>query len=213
MQIAFAEDQEIIRRMITQMLSPEHQIIFSASSAEALIRFLQANPAHRHPQLVLMDISLEGMNGIEATSILKKLNPEIKVIMLTSFDDDDMVFEAIQNGADGYCIKDEMALKLAGCIEDVKNGGSYMSPGIARKAMNYLQKTYVPEKMKENNPLSRREVEVLRMVINGEPATEIAGELNLSLATIKSHVYNIYQKLHVKNKMEAANLVRIKGWV
>jgi DNA-binding NarL/FixJ family response regulator len=213
MQIAFVEDQEIIRRIITKMVESKHQIIFSASTAEALIRFLNANPAHRHPELVLMDISLDGMNGIEATGLLKKINPKIKIIMLTSFDDDEMVFEAIQNGADGYCIKDEMAIKLLGCIEDVGSGGSYMSPGVARKAMNYLQKTYIPEKLKENNPLSQREIEVLRMAINGEPANQIAAGLHVSLATVKSHFYNIYQKLHVKNKMEAANLVRSKGWV
>ncbi|MCU0374902.1 MAG: response regulator transcription factor [Chitinophagaceae bacterium] len=213
MTVAFADDQEIIRRMLTDLLQPHHQLIFAASSAEALLRFLQANPASRHPGLVLMDISMDGMSGIEATKKVKALNTAIKVVMLTSFDDDEKVFEAIRYGADGYCIKNEMNEKLLGCIEDVGLGGSYMSAGIARKAMQYLQKNYVPQVLQPDSPLSSRETEVLRLVISGETSSDIATQLHVSLSTIKTHIYNIYQKLHVSNKMEAANLVKSKGWI
>lgn len=213
MTIALAEDQDVIRRMIADMLLGEHSIVFAGTSAEALLRFLHVNPESRLPELILLDISMDGMSGIEAAGIIKETYPAIKVIMLTSFDNDEMVFAAIQNGADGYCIKDEMAEKLLGCIHDVGSGGSYMSPGVARKAMQYLQKAYVPATPHSESPLSKRETEVLRLLINGESAAEIAETLFVSQATVKTHVYNIYQKLHVNNRMEAANLARSKGWV
>jgi DNA-binding NarL/FixJ family response regulator len=211
--IAIADDQDLIRKLVVQIIRDQYNLLFEAGSAESLLRFLKANPIGRHPNLILLDISMEGMTGIEALSPIKEINPDIKVIMLTSFDDDDKVFAAIQNGADGYCIKDEMQNRLLQCLEDVVDGGSYMSPGIARKAMHYMQAHYIPSKVQEKNPLSTRETEVLTFVIQGETAGDIAEKLFVSTTTVKTHIYNVYKKLRVTNKMEAANLVRSKGWI
>lgn len=210
--IALADDHEMIRQVVRNLTTGHYSIVYEAASAESLLRFLQANPATRHPAMALLDIEMGGMSGIEAIRKVKEINPSIKVIMLTSFDDDDKVFSAIRQGADAYIIKTDMDHRLLTCLQDVEAGGSYMSPGVARKAMQFMLQHAVPEP-DAGNPLSTREIEILKLVISGETAADIAGQLFISATTVKTHIYNVYKKLQVTNKMEAANLVRSKGWV
>lgn len=210
--IALADDHEMIRQVVRNLTTGHYSIVYEAASAESLLRFLQANPATRHPAMALLDIEMGGMSGIEAIRKVKEINPSIKVIMLTSFDDDDKVFSAIRQGADAYIIKTDMDHRLLTCLQDVEAGGSYMSPGVARKAMQFMLQHTVPEP-DAGNPLSTREIEILKLVISGETAADIAGQLFISATTVKTHIYNVYKKLQVTNKMEAANLVRSKGWV
>ncbi|MCU0404078.1 MAG: response regulator transcription factor [Chitinophagaceae bacterium] len=211
--IAIADDHEVVRDVIKDIVDGYYSIIYEGSSAESLLRFLHANPPVRHPDMVILDRAMDGMSGIEAIEKVKAINPTIKVMMLTSFDDDEKVFDAIQNGADGYCIKSDIETRLITCLQDIEAGGSYMSPGIARKAMRFLQNHYQPVQATEESPLSHRETEILRMVIQGDTANDIAEQLHVSPTTIKTHIYNVYKKLQVTNRMEAANLVRRKGWV
>jgi DNA-binding NarL/FixJ family response regulator len=211
--LAVTDDNEMLRSNIVQRLKNDFQIIFEAGSAKALLRFLRANITADHPQVILMDIAMDEMDGIEATTRVKELNPEIKVIMLTVFEDEDKVLNAIKAGADGYLIKDEKKERIIESIRDVVNGGSYLSPSVAVKAMKFLQKTYLPGEAAPGNPLSRREQEILHLIIDGNSYTEIASKLFVSMATVKTHISHIYEKLQVSNKMDAAKKASGNRWV
>jgi len=211
--IAITDDNDILRKNISERLNIDFQIIFEASSAKSLLRFLKTNDLSSHPQVIMMDIEMDEMNGIEATKKVKELNAAIKVIMLTVFEDDEKILNAIKAGADGYLVKDEKKERLIECIHDVMQGGSSLSPSVAAKAMKYLQKNYVPDKAVPGNPLSKREQEILQYIIDGSTYNDIASRLFISMATVKTHIYHIYEKLHVKNKIEAAKKATGNKWV
>ena len=211
--IAVADDNELLRRNIIDRLRDEFHTVFEAGSANALLRFLKVNEARHHPEVILMDIEMDEMNGIEATARVKEINPAIKVIMLTVFEDDDKVLNAIKAGADGYLVKDERKERIIECIHDVINGGSYMSPSVAIKTMRYLQKNYIPKEAVPGNPLTNREQEILQLVIDGQSYSDIAAKLFISMSTVKSHIYHIYEKLHVSNKIEAAKKATSNRWL
>lgn len=211
--IAITDDNDVLRKNISERLRNNFQIIFEASSAKSLLRFLKSNEPSGQPQVILMDIEMDEMNGIEATKQVKELNPAIKVIMLTVFEDDEKILNAIKAGADGYLVKDEKKERIIESIEDVMKGGSYLSPTVAAKAMKYLQKNYVPEKAAPGNPLSKREQEILQFVIDGSTYHDIATKLFISMATVKTHIYHIYEKLHVSNKIEAAKKATGNKWI
>ncbi len=211
--IAVTDDNELLRRNIIERLKDDFQIIFEASSAKAMLRFLKVNELLQHPHVILMDIEMDEMNGIEATRQVKEINPVIKVIMLTVFEDDDKVLNAIKAGADGYLIKDEKKERIIECILDVINGGSYMSPSVAIKTLKYLQKNYIPREAVPGNPLTHREQEILQLIIDGSSYSDIAAKLFISMATVKSHIYHIYEKLHVGNKIEAAKKATSNRWI
>lgn len=211
--LAVTDDNELLRRHITERLKDEFQIVLEAGSARALLRYLKVNKPEQHPQVILMDIEMDEMDGIEAVRLVKELNAAIKVIMLTVFEDDEKVLNAIKAGADGYLVKDEKKDRIIECIHDVMSGGSYMSPSVAIKTMRYLQQHYVPKEAVPGNPLTHREQEILQLVIDGNSYTDIAAKLFISMATVKSHIYHIYEKLHVKNKMEAAKKATTNRWL
>ena len=211
--IALTDDNDLLRKNISERLKNDFQIVFEASSAKSLLRFLKSNDPSRHPQVILMDIEMDEMDGIEATKKIKELDPAIKVIMLTVFEDDEKILNAIKAGANGYLVKDEKKERIIECIHDVMQGGSYLSPSVAAKAMKYLQKNYVPDKAAPGNPLSKREQEILQFIIDGKTYQEIAAALFISMSTVKSHIYHIYEKLHVNNKIEAAKKASGNKWV
>lgn len=211
--IAVTDDNGLLRRNIIERLKEDFLTVFEASSAKAMLRFLKVNDTKQHPQVILMDIEMDEMNGIEATSLIKEINPGIKVIMLTVFEDDDKVLSAIKAGADGYLVKDERKERIIECIYDVINGGSYMSPSVAIKTMRYLQKNYIPKEAISGNPLTNREQEILQLVIDGNTYSDIATRLFISMSTVKSHIYHIYEKLHVSNKIEAAKKATGNRWL
>jgi len=213
LKIAVTDDHEMLRKNISERLKKNFQIVFEASSAKSLLRFLRSNDPSRHPEIILMDIEMDEIDGIEATRQVKELIPAIKVIMLTVFEDDEKILNAIKAGADGYFVKDEKRERIIECIEDVAQGGSYLSPSVAAKAMKYLQKNYVPGEAVPGNPLSKREQEILQLIIEGNAYHEIASKLFISMATVKSHTYHIYGKLQVKNKIEAAKKASGNRWV
>src|ERR1044071_4082566 len=177
LRIAITDDNDMLRKNISERLKDNFQIVFEASSANSLLRFLKSNDPFRQPQVIMMDIEMDEMNGIEATKQVKELYPSIKVIMLTVFEDDEKILNAIKAGADGYLVKDEKKERIIECINDVMQGGSYLSPSVAAKAMKYLQKTYVPDKVAPGNPLSKREQEILQWIIEGNTYQEIAKKL------------------------------------
>ncbi len=154
------------------------------------------------PDVVLMDIEMAGINGLEGLRIIKKKYPHIHVIMLTVFEDNDYVFDAIRAGASGYLLKKTSPEKIPEAIHDVLNGGAPMTSSIARKVLDLFPKT--SSQSEEVNKLTPREQEVLNLLITGHSYKMIAEECGISLETVRSHIKRIYEKLHVHSATEAA---------
>jgi DNA-binding NarL/FixJ family response regulator len=149
------------------------------------------------PDVVLMDIHMPGVNGIEGLKMLKKHFPGIRVLMQTVFDDNDMVFESIRNGANGYVLKKDSPSRLTDAIREVHDGGAVMNPGIAQKVLSYFSPR------NEDSLLTSREVEVLKLLSDGMSYKMAAAQLDISFHTVNAHIKKIYEKLHVQSLGEA----------
>jgi len=152
--------------------------------------------------LILLDINLPGLSGIEGIPLLKNKFPEVKILILTIFEDDDNIFKAILNGADGYILKKTPPLRLIQAIEDAVMGGSPMSPVIAKKTLDLFKK-YAPVKEEEDFGLTDRENEILSCLVNGLNNDDISDKLFISIQTVRNHIKHIYEKLHVHSKSQA----------
>ena len=152
-------------------------------------------------EVVLQDIGLPGISGIESVVLLKKKLPDIKIIMLTVFDDDDNILKAIIAGADGYLLKKTSPQKILSALQEALTDGSPMTPSIAKKVIE-LFRNYVPKKTEEFS-LSKRESEVLELIVNGSNNKEVSEKLFISIETVRNHIRHIYEKLHVHSKSEA----------
>ncbi len=163
-----------------------------------------------NPDVVLMDLGLSGMNGIEATLQIKEFNPDIKVIALTSHDREEEVIATLSSGAIAYCLKDIDPTKLADVIRDVSKGVCWLDPEVARKVLDAFPKQdtagILSDKTGDKNrvPLTEREFEVLKHLVAGKSNTEIAKELIVSVHTAKAHVCSILQKMCVNDRVQAA---------
>jgi len=166
------------------------------SAAEALKRIPQENPT-----VVLMDINMTGMNGIECTRKLKTLVPAVNILMLTVFDDSDQIFQALASGANGYLLKRSSPEKLLEAIREVSQGGSPMSAPIARKVVRSFQ--IAPPRGTDPTELSQREQEVLQGLAQGLAYKQIADQLNVSIHTVRNYIRRVYEKLHVHSSGEA----------
>jgi len=155
------------------------------------------------PDIVLMDINLPGMNGIECIRRVKTVCPQLQFMMFTIYEDSEQVFDALAAGASGYLLKKTPRDKILPSIQELYEGGSPMSTQIARKVVAYFQK----EKEASNNQaqLSAREREVLELLSKGFVYKEIAARLNIATGTVRQHIHKIYEKLHVQNRTEALN--------
>ncbi|NPD44687.1 MULTISPECIES: response regulator transcription factor [unclassified Lentimicrobium] len=212
LKIAIAEDNSFLLQSIIDKLSflDNVQIKHCSENGELLLKKLEE---YSQIDVVLMDIQMPKMDGIEATSILKSKYPQIKVVMLTIFDDDENIFKAIQAGADGYLLKETGPAELDKSLKETINGGAPMTPIIASKALQLLR--FTPESFlkKEENPLSNRETQVLEQLSKGLNYQEIAENLIISPSTVRKHIENIYKKLQVRNKMEAVNKADKNAWL
>ncbi|GCD77059.1 DNA-binding response regulator [Thermaurantimonas aggregans] len=212
--LALVDDKRInIQSLIDRIRhSPDFQIVFTASDGEDFLE--KCKLAKDLPDVVFMDIDMPVMNGIEAVSIASELYPSIKFIMLTVFDDDDKIFEAIKSGAVGYLLKEESADKLIQHVRDVVEFGVVpMSPRIARKTLQLLSRAHVEVVKNKEDVLSEREVDILRHLINGLDYRQISERLFISPNTVRTHISNIYKKLHVNNKAQAIKIAYKKGIV
>ena len=151
--------------------------------------------------VILLDIGLPGMSGIEAVPKLKEKHSEVKIIMLTVFDDDDNILKAIMSGADGYLLKKTSPTKILSALEESVTDGSPMTASVARKVIE-LFKNYAPQKT-EDFSLSERELQVLQLIVDGLENNEIAEKLFISIQTVRNHIRHIYEKLHVHSKSQA----------
>lgn len=189
-------------------MSDEHRLVGSFSTAaEAMAKI----PILR-PNVVLMDINLgEGETGIDCVRQLKSENPDILFMMCTVYEDDEKIFEALSAGANGYILKKTSPIKLLEAITELNEGGSPMSSQIARKVVAAFQSRAAEEINSENtiaaslSVLSNREKEILELLAKGMLYKEIAAKLFISQETVRKHVYHIYEKLHVNNRVEAIN--------
>ncbi|CAN0537196.1 unnamed protein product, partial [Scytosiphon promiscuus] len=158
------------------------------------------------PEVILMDIELPGMSGIEATFQLKQKLPEVEVIMFTVFEDDERIFESINVGASGYLLKDTAIDMVVNSIKEIKAGGSAISPSIAKKVLDMVKNPIEKkQKTKEEVPfdLSPAELKILEHVVEGKTNKQIAEDVFLSPWTVKTHIKNIYKKMHVNSRAAA----------
>ena len=202
--IAIVDDNSFLIKATQEKLSffDDFDIKFSAFDGLNLIEKLEKN---RNIDLILMDIEMPNMNGIEATNYIKANYPQIKIIMLTVFDNDENIFNAIKAGADGYLLKEVNPKDLQQGILDTIDGGATMTPSIAMKTLKLFREPIRFEEVdvKEEINLTSREVEVLEQLSKGLKYESIAENLFLSKGTVRKHVENIYAKLQVHNKLEA----------
>ncbi|MCW3122406.1 MAG: DNA-binding response regulator [Flavipsychrobacter sp.] len=214
--IAIVDDRSQNRISLSEKInySGEVEIVFMARNGKDYLDQLKKLPRNQHPQLVLMDIDMPEMNGIEAVRNSHDLYEDIKYIMLTVFDDDDKLFDAIQAGADGYLLKEERIDSILNAIKEViEQQGAPMSPSIARKALNLLTSAKRADSKGPNTSLSDREMDILKGLVKGLDYKKIADELFLSPHTVRTHITNIYEKLHVTSKIQAVTLALKNKWV
>lgn len=200
--IAIAEDNSMALHALQTRLGQfvEIEIRYTANNGKELLEMLRKNS---NIDLILMDLQMPEMNGIEATKRIKSLFPQIKIVILTMFDDDEHLFDAIMAGASGYLLKEENGLKIHEAINSAMSGGASMSPSIALRTLKLIREPR-PNKLGTTNfELTRRELEILTQLKNGLTYEQIASNLNISYHTVRKHVENIYRKLHVTNKTEA----------
>jgi DNA-binding NarL/FixJ family response regulator len=156
------------------------------------------------PQIVLMDINLPGMSGIEATARLRQFLPDIKVVMVTVYRDHDKIFAALKAGASGYLLKRSNPAEVRQAIHDVLTGGAPMSPEIARRVVEAFHQAPRPNSGPDEVKLSKRETEILELLCEGLANKEIADRLDISVETVRVHLKHVYEKLHVRSRTEAA---------
>lgn len=214
--IAVIDDNNFLIKSVKEKLSFFEDISISLTANNGLECMDKLNE-NRQTDLILMDIEMPKQNGIEATALVKQKYPQIKIIMLTVFDDDENIFQAIQAGADGYLLKDTEPQALYEAITQTLEGGAVMTPSIAMKALNLLRSPLAEEtdadEAEETIKLTSREVEVLEQLSTGLPYTSIAENLIVSPSTVRRHIENIYQKLQVHSKTEAIALAKKKRFI
>lgn len=198
--VSIVEDNEGLRRSLTSVLedSPGFKCLGAFSTAEEALDEIPKHP----PEVVLMDINLPGMSGIECVRRLRESLPKTRVIMITIYRDNEKIFEALRAGASGYLLKRATPRIILDAIVDVHQGGSPMSSEVARKVVEAFQQTTA--QADPEHELSDREREVLELLSQGLPDKQIAAELNISPRTVRFHLEHIYAKLHVRSRIEAA---------
>lgn len=200
--VAIIEDDKLAREILESLIKPTvgFECAGSFADAEAGLEFLTGHPV----DVVLMDIHLPGMNGIECVRQLKSVHPGMQFIMCTIFQNDDSVFNALKAGATGYLLKNDAPGKIIDAIREIHSGGSPMTPQIARRVLESFKTPAVNEDV---HLLTKRESEMLQLLVKGFRYKEIADQLFISIATVRTHIYNIYQKLHVQSRTDAINKV------
>ena len=199
--ITIVEDLDEVREGLNKFLSlnPEFTVLDTFKTAEEAIYDLPS----LKPDIVIMDINLPGLSGIDCIKEVKKKLPEAQFMMFTVYENDEKVFEALKAGATGYLLKNSGLLQLTEAIKELHNGGSPMSASIARKLVTVFYEN--ERQLSDVENLSQRENEVLELLAKGLLYKEISDRLSISVSTVRQHIHKIYEKLHVQNRMEAIN--------
>ncbi len=202
MKILLCDDQAVIRDGLEMLLNLEKdiQVVGSASDGAEAIELA----AQKQPDLILMDLKMPGTNGIEATRQIRAKFPNIKVLVLTTYDDDEWVFDAVRAGASGYLLKDTPRQKIIEAIRGTMEGKSFVDPAVAGKLMNQVATNQKQPTSVLAEKLTERELDVLRLIAKGFTNSDIAGHLHLSEGTVRNHVSAILDKLAVSDRTQAA---------
>lgn len=212
--VALVEDNYYALLALKEKLASfdDINIIHEASNGKDIISLLADDP---DIDVILMDIDMPIMNGIESTFVIKSIYPKIKIIMITIYDNDSYIFDAIKSGADSYILKETKSDKIYETILDTLSGGSVMSPSIAMKTLNLLKKSsaIIAESQISQIILSERETQILDQISKGYSNKIIAQNLVISPFTVKRHIENIYQKLHAHNRIELLTKARNEGLI
>ena len=197
--IVLIEDDETIRNGYAYLLNNQDgfKVVKTYPSAESALKNITEDAA----DIYILDISLAGISGIDAIDDIKKSAPTAHIIMLTVYEDPEMIFKALSKGASGYLTKNSPTKKTIDAIKEVLTGGGPMSPNVARLVIGSFQKN-------KNSPLSKRETEILEQIATGKSGTRIAKDLFIDSETVKTHIKNIYAKLNVNSKADAIKTAR-----
>jgi DNA-binding NarL/FixJ family response regulator len=192
--IAIIEDDETIREGYKYLIGnvDGYEIVGTFHNIEESLKNLQ----QIFPKVILLDIELPGINGIDAIPKIKNLLPNVLIIILTVYEDSEKIFRALTNGAVGYLTKNTSPSKIIDAIREANEGGGPLSPNVARLVINSFQKN-------QNSPLTKRETEILEQIANGKSRGRIAEEFFIDLETVKTHIKNIYFKLNVHSRADA----------
>jgi len=211
--VAIFEDSKLIRDALQAIISGTSG--FNCTGTFADCNRLREDIRRSDPDVVMMDIEMPGMNGIEATAALHENFPEIKVLMQTVFNDSEKIFKALCAGASGYILKNDSPAKQLEAIQEVFNGGAPMNPAVAKKVFTFFQNKNVILAIPGENDygLSSREQEILTMMVHGHNCKTIADKAFISYETVRTHVKKIYKKLHVVSKSEAVLKATQQGLV
>jgi|SRR5271156_2470022 len=202
--ISIVEDNRVTTKHLKELLNgdPNLRCLGDYTTGEAAIIGV---PAEK-PDVLLVDINLPGMSGIECVQKLKEKDPSLQILMLTAYEESDLIFNSLRAGASGYLLKKAVSTELIPAIEQLRAGGAPMSIKIARKVVDHFHKIRQPASDVEK--LTQREQEILALLANGNLYKEISDRLGISLGTVKVHVQHIYEKLHVQSRMQAVNKIR-----
>lgn len=202
MKIIICDDQAVVRDGLELLLTLEEdlEVIGTAQDGAEAVELVSQNK----PDLVLMDLKMPGMNGIEATRQIRAKFPEVKVLVLTTYDDDEWVFDAIRAGASGYLLKDTPREELINAIRGTVEGKSFVDPAVAGKLMGQVADNQTQPSSLLTDKLTEREADVLSLLAKGLSNAEIAGQLHLSEGTVRNYVSAILEKLGVSDRTQAA---------
>lgn len=206
--IAIVEDNHVVRASLVELVNsiPDCQCVGSFDCGEDAVREIP----RLAPDLVMMDIHLPNLSGIEATRALKEVVPALAVLILTVYEDEGKIFQALQAGASGYILKRSHPSQILAAVREMLAGGAPMTPTIARKVVDSFSRA--PSDSPPEELLSRREIEVLGSLTRGLSNKEIADELSLAVETVRWHLKQIYDKFHVRSRTEAAvKYLRLRG--
>ena len=222
--IAIVDDKRLLRNTLSEQIQYNQpiEVLFMAEHGIDFLQQMEKRPKNSHPLVVLMDIQMPEMDGLETVLISKEIYPDIQFLMLTAFSEDEKIFDAVKAGASGYLLKDEKISKIVSSITELLDNGSVpMSPIVAQKTLEMLKNA---DKSLANNYtnkdksdemfdfLSNREIEILHGIVDGLNYKEIAEKLFISPHTVRKHIANIYDKLHVTNKTAAIKIALKKKW-
>ena len=222
--IAIVDDKRLLRNTLSEQIQYNQpiEVLFMAEHGIDFLQQMEKRPKNSHPLVVLMDIEMPEMDGLETVLISKEIYPDIQFLMLTAFSEDEKIFDAVKAGVSGYLLKDEKISKIVSSITELLDNGSVpMSPIVAQKTLEMLKNA---DKSLANNYtnkdksdemfdfLSNREIEILHGIVDGLNYKEIAEKLFISPHTVRKHIANIYDKLHVTNKTAAIKIALKKKW-
>lgn len=198
--VLIAEDHTIVRQGLSALLRSEPDIEVAGEASDGLEAVEMAKK--QMPNIVLMDVAMRNLNGLDATRKIKKLFPQMKVLVLTMYDNEECIFQILKAGASGYLIKDSAMTDLVSAIRAVHQGDSYLSPSISKKVIEeYIRRAEIGEKQGVDNLLSDREREILQLIAEGHSLPQIASFLCISKKTVEAHKTHIMEKLNIHDKV------------